>query len=269
MSLYFNASELPDPTGEYVFWCDGMGTGGALSKSLSHASNFVFKLHRAFGEAADSVVGVKLYPLMDGMYVTSQSRDTIQTVIRRAYVELAKEFCDHKDVNKHFLVRGAVAYGTTLHGSDIPDSAFATGNARTRPANLKKFQQSQLNETRSNLLLSSVMGIAYRDESLAPPFGVYVNETAMSTPQLVDQHDNGFPSHLWFWWRNDRNATTVAKKLAPEIIKYFEQAEKRTKDINYSIDAIKRHRSSLPEYFGEFLKQKRSTMRKPNKKRGR
>ena len=263
MGLYFNASKLPQPQGEYVFWCDGMGTGGALSRSLSHAANFVFKLHRAFGDSADTIAGVKLYPLMDGMYVTSPSRDTLQSVIRRAYVELAKEFVDHADVNKHFLIRGAVAFGTTLHGADVPDDAFIPGSGTTKKKNAEKFGKSKLNDTRSALLLSSVMGLAYQTESLAPPFGVYVHETAISAPQLVDPHDNGFPSHLWFWWKGNSAATTVAKKLAPKITEYFDQAEDRTRDINYPVDSIKRHRSSLPEYFGAMLNQK------PKPKRGR
>ena len=257
MGLYFNADELPQVHGEYVLWCDGMGTGGALSTSLSHVANFVFKLHRAFGDVVGKVSDARLYPLMDGMYVTSVSRDSIQTVIRNAFVKLAKEFVAHADVHKHFIVRAAVAYGATLHGSDVPDEAFVYGiGTEHETKNRKAFSNSTLNQTRSALLLSSAMAIAYHTESIAPPFGVYVHDSALSVPQLVNPRDGGFPSHLWSWWRGNAAASTIAKKLAPAIEQYFTQAEQQSRNIDYPLEAINKHREALSEYFGDYLPKK-------------
>lgn len=254
MGLYFNADQLQDARGEYVAWCDGMGTGSALSTSLKHAANFVFKLHRAFGNAVDSVDGARLYPLMDGMYVTSPSRDTIQSVIRAAYTDLAREFYAHKEIHKHFIVRGAVAYGATLHGADVPEEAFVHGiGSQHEKKNRKAFAESTMDSSRTTLLLSSAMATAYHAENSAPPFGVYVHDTALAIPQLVDQHDKGFSSRLWRWWRGNTASITVAKELAPALTSYFDKAEQCSKDLNYPLEAIKKHRESLPEYYGSYL----------------
>lgn len=254
MGLYFDANHLPHPNGEYLLWCDGMGTGGALATSLSHAANFVFKLHRAFGDAVDAVSGVRLYPLMDGMYVTSESRNTLQSVVRNAFIELAKEFVGHEEVPKHFIARGVVAYGATLHGANVPDEAFIPGIRTAFEAkNREAFAKSSLKATRSALLLSSAMAVAHRADSKAPPFGIYVHDTALSIPQLIDPHDSGFPSRLWSWWRGNAAASAVAEKLAPALMQYFDEADQHSRDLDYSPEAITNHREAVQEYFGEFF----------------
>jgi hypothetical protein len=238
-----------------------MGTGGALATSLSHAANFVFKLHRAFGDAVDAVSGVRLYPVMDGLYVTSESRNTLQSVIRNAFVELANEFLGYEEVPKHFIARGVVAYGATLHGANVPDEAFIPGiRTEFEAENRDAFAKSSLKVTRSALLLSSAMAVAYRADSKAPPFGIYVHDTALSIPQLIDPHDSGFPSRLWSWWRGNVAASGVAEELATALMQYFDEADQHSRDLDYPSEAIKSHRNAAQEYFGEFLSQsKKST----------
>lgn len=68
--LYLNKNKLPVPRGEYVVWCDGMGTGQELNRNLDRSAIFVFKLHAAFSKASEGLLNLNFYPVMDGMYIT-------------------------------------------------------------------------------------------------------------------------------------------------------------------------------------------------------
>lgn len=252
--LYFDAAKLHAPRGEYVLWCDGMGTGEALSNSLRSAANFIFKLHRALAEAVGSQSDVHVYPLMDGMYVTASKRQVIQDMIRDAFVRLGQEFNLHDDVTRHFLVRGGVAYGATIHGADVSEDAFVPGvGTKFEAANRKAFAKSTLNTTRSQLLLSSAMTMAYRVESLAPPFGVFVDDSALSMPQTVDGRDKGFPSRMWRWWEKDATARTVATQLATKVDAYFSEVSERTRELAYPAESLSKHKAAYEEYFRDLL----------------
>lgn len=254
MPLYFNSQHLPVPSGEYVVWCDGMGTARALGTSLHHAANFVFKLHRAFDIALSQLPAdnaVRVYPLMDGMYITTPSRQHVQAVLSTAFTELAGEFLSQQEIKKQFLVRAAVAYGPTLHGADIDDRAFVRpgpGNRNAREA----FQQSKLNTTRQQLLLSPAMVSAFKTESLAPPFGIYVDDSALGIPQLVDAQDTGFPSILWKWWYPNQPSYATAQQLWTALRTYFQQALRNGRALGYNPESAKKHQGWATEYFSEF-----------------
>ena len=246
--LWFNEGKMTEAKAEYVLWLDGMGIGTSLATSLSHAANFIFKLHRAVGDSIDESSEksrISLYPLMDGMYITCGSRPTLEKIIRSTMVRLGREFTTQTELTKRFLIRGGLAFGATIHGANLPSECFCPSKS-----NEDTFNTSTLNETRSRLLLSSGMQAAYESERKAPPFGIYVHESAISVPRLVNVGERGFPSRLWCWWKNgDATAKAVAKQLATQIEAYFNEAEARSIDINYPTEAIRRHRSAFNEYF--------------------
>ncbi len=255
MQLYFNSAHLPSATGEYVLWCDGMGTGRALMTSLHHAANFIFKLHHAFGAAVTAAGVGAVYPIMDGMYVSAPLRKDMERIIRHAFQDLAEEFLNHAgDIPRQFMVRGGVAYGPTIHGASIAEEAFVHGvGTQHEAANRAAFQVSRLNQTRSHLLLSSAMVPAYNSESSASPFGVFIDDSALSVPQLVDPADRGFPSKMWRWWHGSHSAHQVAGNLANAVLNYLNQAETQTHGLSYPVDAITKHRNLAKEYFAELL----------------
>lgn len=248
MSLFFNSEPLPPPTAEYVLWCDGMGTGRVLNSSLHVAANFICKQHRAFDLAVSEIEGVRLYPVMDGMYMTSPCRETVQRILRGAFLELAEEFLSHSRTNRQFMVRAGLAYGATLHGASLPEESFVPEGEDP-----SVFSDSQLNQTRSALLLSSAMVPAYEAERQAPPFGVCVHESALNAPQLVEPSDKGFPSRLWRWW--DSSDDETVKKLTVGVMRYLDDAAKRSRELDFPVERIKRNRDAATEYFREFLKE--------------
>jgi hypothetical protein len=252
--LYFVTEDLHDAEGEYVLWCDGMGTGRALSTSLRNASNFIFKLHSAFDKAIDGVDTSNVYPVMDGMYVTSSSYDDITSIMEVAFAELAQEFLEWNDLNKHFLVRAGIAFGGTIHGDNIKSEAFVPEKGEFDVhIDQSNFEDSTLDNTRSRLLLSPAMVSATRAEDKAPPFGVFVHDSALSFPEVVKSSNDCFPSKMWHWWRNNDSNRKLASDLSQGVLDYLEKAKKRSHELDYPRESISRHKSLTEEYFREFM----------------
>lgn len=97
--LYFDSKHLPVPRGEYVLWCDGMGTGQLLKRSLARAASIVFKIHQAFDIALRNT-DARCYPLMDGIYVTTPDRNIMTKILEVAFSELACEFIHTRGTGK-------------------------------------------------------------------------------------------------------------------------------------------------------------------------
>ena len=83
--VYFDSEFLPRARGEYIAWCDVMGSGRTLSRSLHQAANSIFKLHAAFSIAQNVSEGIRCYAMMDGVYITCASREGIQKLLRQAF----------------------------------------------------------------------------------------------------------------------------------------------------------------------------------------
>jgi hypothetical protein len=256
MALYFNSASLPPLAGEYIAWCDGMGMGQALGSSLERAANFIFKIHGAFSNALGHLPqghAVRIYPLIDGMYVTTPNRRHFQQVLREALCELADEFVNTSHLLHRFIVRGGIAFGATIHGSDVHENAFVQGVGTPDEAvNRNDFRASHLNQTPSQLLLGAAMFPAYSAESLAPPFGFYVDDSALSIPQLVDPSDEGLDSKLWRWWFQNDPSEAMARRLSPVLQSHYAEAARRTREIGYPKESIQKHLDWAIEYFGGF-----------------
>lgn len=256
MSLYFNANLLPELSGEYIAWCDGMGTGQALSSSLRRAANFIFKLHTAFSDALNIMPpghGIRVYPIMDGMYVTSPNKRNLQKVLSTAFRVLAESFIETPYSYHRFLVRGGIAYGAAIHGADISEDAFVHGiGTHHEEGNREAFRHSHLDVSRRQLLLGSGMLAAYTSESLAPLFGFYVDDSALAVPQLVDATDKGFHTKLWRWWQQDQALAKTAQQLWQAVQEHYAEASARSREIGYPVDSLTKHRSWAAEYFRDF-----------------
>lgn len=253
--LYFNSKYLPPSQGEFIAWCDGMGTGRCLSRSLHRAANSVFKLHTAFSIAQSETTGVRCYPIMDGLYITSPSRNMMNRVLRNAFCELAKEFVHTPGTANMHMMRAGLAFGPTLHGADIPEEAFFGIFNDGREMDSKTFAQSPLSQVRLQVLLSPAMVLAYNAEKLAPPFGIYVDDTAKCYPGLCPNSDGSYISNLFQWWILDDEAREIATALYDQILFYLSKAETHSVGMGYSIEAIHRHKELVVEYFGGLKKE--------------
>ena len=237
---FLDYSKIPPPRGEYVLWCDGMGTSRELNRSIVRAAGFVLKLHRAFAVARSEVPTIQSYPVMDGLYVTTGSRDDLRRAVRLAFGQFARDFIEGHGTKNKFMMRGGLAYGPVLHGNDIPENAFADAEP--------------IRESKSSILLSPAMVLAYRAESKAPPFGIYVDDSAKTFPVLTRPKDPGFISNLYQWWSGDEDATAVARELYEQIKFYLAKSKVHSVGMGYDIDRIAAHERLAEEYFGGLLK---------------
>jgi hypothetical protein len=254
--LYFDSKHLPSPRGEFIAWCDGMGTGQCLARSLHQAANSVFKLHSAFSIARRNLRAVRCYPVMDGVYVTSPTRADMQEVLKSAFCELAREFINKPSIKHMHMMRAGLAFGPTLHGTDTGEAFYGTYHGYTTTREM--FKESDLDDVRRHVVLSPAMILAYEAERSAPPFGIFVDDSAKSYPQLTEGTGGGFRSSLYQWWTGDEAAREVAGKLYDQIEFYLNKSETHSVGVQYAKERIEKHRILATEYFGGLLKDEKS-----------
>lgn len=226
MALYFNAAHLPEPSLEYVAWVDVMGVQVSMSRSLAKSANFIFKLHTAALDAANQ--NVKMYPVMDGFYASAAGQGDILAFLASVMSDIAAEFIQETNMQHRFIIRGALAFGPVIHGGNVPQAASATlhGNQVYR----------------DSLLLGLPMVQANTYERLAPPFGIYVHESARTFAPAGSTPVN----FVWWKWQNPNSP--VWGQLGTELEQYFDWCEERAGAIDYEISRIEAHRCMAMQY---------------------
>ena len=225
---YFDSRHLPDPKNEYVAWVDVMGVKAVMARTLQATANFVLKLHVAMLEAPRQ--GVRLYPVMDGAYVTSPTQDAMTDFLRDVYARLAGVFVSAGSPLYQCVIKGALSYGPVIHGADLPSAASYTLDNNP--------------EYRGSILLGMPMVQAVQSELKAPPFGVFVHESARSfAPPGARPFNN-----VWWSW-SVPNHRRLASDLRAELGKYYDWCEARASMIEYEPDRIRSHRRMVAEYF--------------------
>jgi hypothetical protein len=249
--LYFDARCLPSPQCEYVLWCDAMGTARNLTRSFRSAAKSIFNIQAAFAIAIAKADGARCYPMMDGVYVTCRTHETMVKILRIAFYELGMDFRQGLGTEQKYMVRAGLAFGPTLHGGDLDEKAFygllPNGMRKSRD----DYEATQMPRIRGQILLSPAMVQAYNAERRAPPFGIFVDDTAKLLPQAFDTL--GFPGNLHRWWRGDERAEALAVHLYDQIEFYFEKAELDSVGMGYDLESINRHRVLAKEYFREVV----------------
>lgn len=226
----FNANLLPDPSNEYVAWVDIMGIQSAMGRSLSISANFIFKLHIA--ALATPRDDVQLYPVMDGFYATSPSRDAMQNFLRAILSKVGQEFLSTAEPLHRFIVRGALAFGPIVHGSNVPDAVDQglVGN----------------DQYKSAIFLGMPVVQAYRGEHNAPPFGIFIHESARAfAPNGTEPFH-----HVWWKWVTP-DVGNVWNKLLERLNSHYEWCAERPNRLLYEASRIEVHRKLANEYFAQ------------------
>lgn len=160
--MYFNSQHLAAPSVEYVTWFDVMGTQACMGRSISATANFVFKLHIAALESCTPVV--RLYPVMDGVYASCPTQSDFMTFLRSVFQKVAADFVEAGDHSHRLVIRGGIAFGPVYHGHALGAQASQV--------------LAQHAAYRDHILLGLPMVQAHLSEALAPPFGLFVHESA-------------------------------------------------------------------------------------------
>ncbi len=234
MPVFFDSRHLPQPQPEYVAWIDVMGIGPVMGRSLDIAANFIFKLHVAALQAP--AAQVTRYPVMDGLYVASAIQQSLLSFLRSVLEECGDLFLNTIEPFHRFIVRGALAYGPVIHGASVPDAAVqAPSTAQNVFAANPSYKVA--------IMLGLPLVQAHESERLAPPFGIYVHESARSfaPPGAAPLH------HVWWTWGHPGIRTWAALPVA--LTSHYAWCRQRARAIQYEADRIAVHEEMANQYF--------------------
>lgn len=230
---FFDGNHLPAPINAYVAWIDVMGIQGIMSRSINISANFVFKLHIAALDAGQA--NVELYPVMDGVYAVSTDQAPMVQFLEFVFSRLADVFVSEAEMLHRFLVKGALAFRPVIHGASVPAAASNTLGNRVG--------------YRNAILLGMPMIQAHLGERNAPPFGVYVHESARAFAPA-----NQTPFHFAWWrWFAPARWLPLAQELKVQLPLYFDWCAARSQAISYEPDRIKYHRELAAQYLVDVL----------------
>jgi len=231
--IFFDSNLLQEPDFNYVLWLDVMGTANQMLRSLPIAANFIFKLHCAVLEAYEEVgqpAGIRLYPVMDGVYITSEQRKPLQGLINQAMARIAITFINEKKHYHQFLVRGAVSYGPIYHGSGlVAEAAYVLANNKM---------------IRDSILMGLPMAQAYQAETDAAPFGIAAHSSARA---FAPHGDTPF-RFIWLDWFRSSDPRIDPKRLLQCLEGYFKWQLEHSNMSGYKPERIAHHRKLAEEY---------------------
>jgi hypothetical protein len=232
--IFFDSKYFGEPVFNYVLWLDVMGTANQMLRSLPISANFIFKLHCAVLEAHEEIGGprgVSLYPVMDGVYITSERRGDLQRIINQSLVRCATTFLNEPKPFHQFIVRGAVAFGPVYHGYDLDErTAFV-------------LKENPL--IRDSVLLGLPLAQAYQAEREAPPFGIAAHSSARAFAPEGDEPFR-FIWLDWFRWSEPRVEPTRLRKCLSD---YYDWQKAHHNMTGYDPERIKHHSELAEEYF--------------------
>ncbi len=213
-------------TDEYVCWIDIMGTKNSMTESFQKAANFILKFHACITEVLMQNEDVKCYPLMDGVFLTASKQDSMRQTIDKIFSEMANLFIDETKNNHHFVIRGALAYGGIIHGETINESVCDA------LANKEDYKKS--------LLIGMAMIQAFNAEKEAPPFGVYIHESARKYKGLQGR---------FYAWKIllQKNREILHKKVKA----YFDWCNDYSEYLKMDSQKIVLYKKLVDEYFSQ------------------
>ena len=228
-------SAFPEMKNEYVCWIDIMGTKRKMEHSVNTCGIFILKFHAAILEAIqEKGCAIETYPVMDGVYITATSRQELQNALFHIFSELGRLFVSEIKFQHQFLVKAAIAYGPVIHGKDISDDV--------NPAIAKD------ESYKNSLLIGLPMIQAITGEQKAPPFGVFIHESART---FHPDGEDSFSFKWWKWYLHNTSDWTFdeTENLHTKITQYFSNCKNQSIFLEYPIDRIDAHLKAAEEYF--------------------
>lgn len=231
--IFFDSQYFGEPVFNYVLWMDVMGTSNQMLRSLPISANFIYKLHCAVLEAYEEVGSprtVSLYPVMDGVYITSERRGDLQKIMNQCLVRCVITFMNEVKPYYQFLVRGAVAYGPVYHGCDL--------DKRTSGILAKH------HTIRDSVLMGLPLAQAYQAERDAPPFGVAAHSSARA---FAPNGEKPF-RFIWLDWFRSSVPDVDPDSLRCKLIEYFNWQKKHHNMTGYDPARIDHHLALAEEF---------------------
>jgi len=214
-----------------------MGASSIMSRSLPIAANHVGKIHVAALKAKEGIAAASnIYPVVDGVYVTSPTQDEVLAVVKRMVRSLAITFVLEDEPLHSFMLRGSVSYGPVFEGSEMRSCSTP-------------LQQEQ--DYARYVLLGPALTNAHDGERCASPFGIWIHESARA---FAPAGQRPITATHWRWWdttiAQERYDRSLASALTEHLLAYFVWCEAHSTYLLYEKERICAHRARAEEYFG-------------------
>jgi hypothetical protein len=213
----------------YVFWLDLMGARNAMKLSLPRAARSVMKIHSAALLSKRGHEELEINPVMDGVYGYVRKRTLLQTCLREIFKALANVFVQESEASNRFMVRAGIAFGPLVPGASLAEGA-----------QILRDNREYLGGTAIGMAISH----AYEAEGHAPPFGVYIHESARAFAPTPDGYS--YVSNLYKWFDDDDALSWATRRT---LLDHFDWLEKNPVASQYEPEALKRHKCLATEYF--------------------
>ena len=238
--VFFSSKNLKQSVEDcYVLNVDIMGIGCLMKRSFNQSLIVMGKFHAAMAEElARNALGFFAVPVIDGAYVASPSLAKMINFTCRLYTRLGTLLTKEREAGR-FLIRGGLSYGSIFKGAYLPP------NANNALANATAYK--------SQLLFGTPLSFAHDGESLAPPFGVFIDELARNAAfKICADERPPLSGTLYYWCRKNE---VLRKEIAGTIKNYFQYAREHSLELMYDDKKIDEHEKAAGQYWGFEVKK--------------
>jgi len=187
----------------------------------------ILSLHAAAEQARDPD-NIKLYPLQDGFYAISKSQTTMKGFLGNVFEMLSTESIETYSRFK-YVIRGTIAHGELVEIDELPEDINEDFYNSTFPTDA--------------LLVGVPVIQAVSSESKAPPFGIYVHESARGA---YPEDEDSPLEYAWWRWFKDRDIDS--RDIFDSLAEYYEWAEQNYLKIDYDEEKLERHQKMAEQY---------------------
>jgi hypothetical protein len=172
---------------------------------------------------------------MDGAYITSEKQASIMTTLKGFFTSCAEYFAGMEKPEHRFLIRGGLAFGPVIHGADISPACNP--------------ELGKTAEYKQNLLFGMPMIQANRCELLAPPFGLYLDESARA---FAAEGSAPFSGVWQKWWDKE-----LPDGFLNRLYEHFTWCEANWRRVEYKLERVREHSEMARQYFGNIENEKK------------
>ena len=219
-----------EPKLRAVAWIDIMGGKNFMWRSMSSCAIFIGKLYAAveYAVSKQSPNPVRVFRMSDGVYVCGDEFSYVRDVVDFTMHQCACDFLNTSDNHHRFLLRAAIAYGSTIIGEDLkaqnPDCSFL-----------------------DSMIIGAPVAWANEAERKAPPLGVFLHESCRS----FAAGRTGIGWVLNRWWLSSKLSCgkPFAKKVGKRVNGYLEWEKRNKIETGIPDGKVEEYHEAVEEYF--------------------
>jgi len=183
---------------------------------------------------------IEFFPMNDGVFIVSRRRNHLLNFVNKYMFSLFEIATgrDNKRKRNHefnmdtsFLVKGAISYGPMYYKAGIKECN----------------DMLKINDEYTNRLLSGLPMIhAYESENEAPPFGIFVHESARA---FHHPEDTPIAYVFWKWWEQLDNPQGIKKMVNEFVVEYLNQCKEFPDAYLFPIQSLEKNIEKAKSYF--------------------